>query len=227
MKSLDPRWAFLAVPVIVTFTLFYLQLNQELFSQPANLQQVIKVAKESTFEIKCNGDWVGAGWAVEISGKSHVVTAHHVVEDCLEGEFISGRNETTPIFSLELVRADGSFWDGGSKDLALLKSSKHLPALKTQRNSPEVGQWVLAVGFPLEEWSGPLANFSEGRITGIDGLEHIVTSAAINGGNSGGPLINSRGEVVGTVYAYDFPGEFENLGYAQPMWEHCGVLPSC
>ena len=227
MEARKRKWSLLAIPAVIPVILFYMQLSQDLYSQPANLRQIIELSQEATFEIQCDLDWVGAGWAIDIAGASHIVTAHHVVEDCLNGQFIGGRNEITPIFSLKLVRSDGSFWSGGSRDLALLKSSIQLPELQFQAGSPEIGQWVLIAGFPLEEPSGPLVNLSEGRITGLDANGHIVTSAAINPGNSGGPVINSKGEVVGTIYASDSTSEFENLGYAQPKSEHCGLVLDC
>lgn len=227
MRRLNGRWYLLIVPVVIPVILIYLHLNQDLYSQPANLKQVIKHAKEATFEIKCDQDWVGAGWAVEIEGVTHIVTAHHVVEDCLDGEFIGARNEQFSLFRIELIWSDGTFWDGGTTDLALLKSTKELSTFKFQQEEPEIGQWVMVAGYPLEEDSGPLVTLSEGRIVGLDSIGHIVTSAAINPGNSGGPLINSRGEVVGTIYASDNPDEYENLGYAQSKFEHCEVVLGC
>lgn len=227
MRMPSWKWLLLAVPVAIPLILFYLQLNQDLYSQPANLRQVIQVSKEATFEIKCDQDWVGAGWAIEIDGVSHIVTTHHVVEDCLEGEFIGARSAELGLFSLELIWSNGDFWEGGSTDLALLESSKELNTLKFQPEEPEMGQWVMVAGFPLEEDFGPLVTLSEGRIVGLDSIGHIVTSAPINPGNSGGPLINSRGEVVGTIYASDSPDEYENLGYAQSQLEHCGVVLDC
>ena len=227
MRRLNGRWYLLIVPVAIPVILFYLHLTQYLYSQPANLKQVINLAKEATFEIKCDQDWVGAGWAIEIDGVSHIVTAHHVVEDCLNGEFVGARNDQFSLFSLELTWSNGAFWDGGTTDLALLKSSKELSTFKFQQGEPEIGQWVMVAGFPLEEDSGPLVTLAEGRIVGLDSIGHIVTSAPINPGNSGGPLINSRGEVVGTIYASDNPDEYENLGYAQSRLEHCGVVLDC
>ena len=227
MKATKGKWVLLAVPILIPVLLFYLQLNQDLYSQPANLRQVIELSKKVTFEIKCDQDWVGTGWAIEIDGVSHIITANHVVEDCLDGEFIGARNAQISLFSLEPIWSNGDYWEGGSTDLALLKSSKALNALKFQEEEPEIGQWVMVAGFPLEEVSGPLVTFSDGRIVGLDSIGHIVTSAPINPGNSGGPLINSRGEVVGTIYASDSPDEYENLGYAQSQLEHCGVVLGC
>ena len=227
MEALKRRWYLLVVPAVIPAILYYLQLSQDLYSQPANLRQVIEVAKRATFEIKCGQDWAGAGWAVDIDDVSHIVTAQHVVEDCLEGEFIGARNDQFGLFSLELIWSNGDFWDGGSTDLAVLKSSQRLDVLKFQNEQPEIGQWVMVAGFPLDEVSGPLVALSEGRIVGLDSIGHIVTSAPINPGNSGGPLINSRGEVVGTIYASDSPDEYENLGYAQSQLEHCGVILDC
>jgi S1-C subfamily serine protease len=227
MRRISGKSFLLVVPFVIPFILFYFHANQDLYSQPANLKQVIKLAKDATFEIKCDQDWVGTGWAIEIDGVTHIVTAHHVVEECLDGEFVGARNEQFSLFGLELIWSNGAFWDGGTTDLALLKSSKELTTFKFQQGEPEIGQWVLVAGFPLEEDSGPLVTLSEGRIVGLDSIGHIVTSAPINYGNSGGPLINSRGEVVGTIYASDNPDEYENLGYAQSQFEHCGVVLDC
>ena len=68
MRRLNGRWYLLIVPVAIPVILFYLHLTQYLYSQPANLKQVINLAKEATFEIKCDQDWVGAGWAIESTG---------------------------------------------------------------------------------------------------------------------------------------------------------------
>lgn len=218
----DCRIRFLASGVLLgaLLSVWFSEAAQDLYQAPKNYLSVINAAKNGTLQIKCDGQWAGTGWGLELEGSSYVVTAQHVVEDCELGGDIYGRNSVVGYLELELVAADGSYWDYGTTDLALLRASRPFPALRFQREPAGIGQWVIAVGFPLEDWSGPLVNISEGRVTALDSWDHIVTDAAINWGNSGGPLINSRGEVVGTVYASDPSDEFENLGYAQPLREH-------
>lgn len=221
--------ALLMFVLLVPVGLYALQTRVDLFSQPGNLEQVVTSVSRATFEIKCNNEWTGAGWGFEMEGDYYLVTAAHVVEDCQKGEFLAARSQTTPLFKLELAMYLDNYWSTayGTTDLALLTASQQIPTLRFQSEKPRVGQWVMAAGFPLEEDSGPLVNLNEGRITGFDLNDHIVTDAAINGGMSGGPLINARGEVLGTVYAGDPVDEFENLGYVQPLFEHCGVVIAC
>lgn len=213
----------------VTATFVFLQTRVDLFTQPRNLSQVISQVTQATFEVRCASDWTGAGWGIELDDEAHIVTAQHVIEDCLDGEPILARNGDLSMFPVELVTSKGDYWPTtyGTTDLALLKPSREIPTLRFQPEALKIGQWVISAGFPLEEMSEPLINFNEGRITGFDMHEHVVTDAAINGGNSGGPLVNSRGEVVGTVYASDPLDEYDNLGYAQPLGEHCGLILIC
>ena len=229
LRSIQPTVAWFSMAVLLTAAFVLLQTRVDLFTQPRNLSQVITQVTRATFEIKCDSDWTGAGWGIEIDGQPHLVTAQHVIEDCQDGSPIFARNGNLTVFNVELVVANGDYWSTsyGTTDLALLKPSRVIPTLKFQSEDVQIGQWVMLAGFPLDEDFEPLINFNEGRITGFDMYEHLVTDAAINGGNSGGPLVNSRGEVLGTVYASDPDDEYDNLGYAQPLREHCGLIVSC
>jgi len=234
LPSLKPQSKFSVASLLILVLLFplvffALQVRVDLFAQPANMEQIVTTAARATFEVKCDTEWTGAGWGLEMQGEYYLVTAAHVVEDCQNGEFIAARSQDMSIFKLELVVYVENYWSTnyGTTDLALLKAPKRIPTLRFQSEKAKVGQWVLAAGFPLEADSGPLLNLNEGRITGFDLNDHLVTDAPINGGMSGGPLISSRGEVVGTVYAGDPIDEYENLGYVQPLFERCGVVVDC
>lgn len=219
--------------VFISFLVFVVVLvtisRPNLFSEPQNMRQLITSISRATFEIRCGSDWTGAGWGLEMEEDYFVVTAHHVIEDCLDGRLLAAKNGDIPLFSLELVYSSGEYWTrgDGTKDLAVLRASRKIPTLRFQGQVVEIGQWALAAGFPLDEYDEPLVNITQGRVTGFDVLGHIVTDASISGGNSGGPLVNSQGEVLGTLYATDPPDEFENLAYAQPLLEHCGLVTSC
>jgi len=85
------------------------------------------------------------------------------------------------------------------RDVALLKIENSYPALLLQTNSTQLGDTVIAIGNPL----GLSFTVTEGIIsalgrTGPNGLsEYVQTDVSLNPGNSGGPLINREGKVVG------------------------------
>jgi S1-C subfamily serine protease len=54
-----------------------------------------------------------------------------------------------------------------------------------------------------------------------------MTDATINEGNSGGPILNSNGQVLGTIFSTEDLTQFENMGFAQPLGFHCEVIFSC
>ena len=87
-------------------------------------------------------------------------------------------------------------------DLALIKiEAKDLPAIPVGNSDDlKLGQWVLAVGNPFNLTSTVTAGIvsAKARTLGANGIESFIqTDAAINSGNSGGALVNERGELVG------------------------------
>ena len=107
-------------------------------------------------------------------------------------------------------------------DLALIKiEGKNLPAITIARSEDlKVGEWVLAVGNPLGLNNTVTAGIvsAKARRLGANGVESFIqTDAAINAGNSGGALVNTRGELVGiNAMLYSQTGSYSGYGFAIP-----------
>jgi serine protease Do len=162
----------------------------------------------------------GSGSGVIIDAKNgYVLTANHVVENAVRVviKLADGRK-----FEAEEVMNDPK------TEIAIVKiSPENLPAAALgDSDKMQVGDWVLAIGSPLGEI---LANSvsagivsAKGRRTGIlrqdEGYEDFIqTDAAINMGNSGGPLVNIRGEVIGiNSNIVSSSGMSAGLGFAVP-----------
>lgn len=149
-----------------------------------------------------------------ISPDGYVLTNGHVVRD---GDLIEVQLEDGRQFEASLIGIDPN------TDIALVKiDAKNLPYLEFADSSKlKVGQWVIAVGNPL----GLQTSLTVGVVSGVGrnnldlaALENFIqTDAAINRGNSGGPLLNARGEVVGmnTAIASGSGGNI-GIGFAIP-----------
>lgn len=155
----------------------------------------------------------GAGSGVIISQDGYIVTNNHVVgqADEINVKLNDGRE-----FKGRIIGTDET------TDLALVKiDAKDLPAIRIG-NSDELklGQWVLAVGNPFNLTSTVTAGIvsAKARTLGANGVESFIqTDAAINAGNSGGALVNERGELVGiNSMIYSQTGSYAGYGFAIP-----------
>jgi S1-C subfamily serine protease len=161
----------------------------------------------------------GAGSGFVIDEKGYILTNFHVVQEAQSIEVVLG----------DQTRYPGKFVGADQRnDVALVKieaKGKHLGALPLGDSSTlQVGQKVLAIGNPFGFQStlttGVVSALGRtvqtSQTTFID--EAIQTDAAINRGNSGGPLINSRGEVIGINSAIYTPsGTTAGIGFAIPV----------
>ena len=162
----------------------------------------------------------GAGTGFIIDGSGLILTNHHVIEaaDRIMVRLTDGRNLR--------ARRIGSDPD---TDIALVKvdSPKPLPfAPLGNSDSLRVGEWVVAIGNPLAyEHTVTVGVVSYiGRKLFDSSLDrYIQTDAAINFGNSGGPLINARGEVIGINAAIS--SRAANIGFAVPINQATAILP--
>jgi len=172
-----------------------------------------------------NGSSVGSGVCVTENG--YVLTNSHVVHDCNNIVlYLYDKSKTTA----NIVYEDTVL------DFAILKSNKSLPYLNLgDSDSLNVGEDVLAVGTPL---SLTLTHtFTEGIVSALnrtlkvsdtegDGyMQNLIQhDASLNPGNSGGPLINSKGEVVG-INTLKISGG-EGIGFAIPTKSFRSLLSS-
>jgi len=150
-------------------------------------------------QLEQQGPLQGAGSGVIISSDGYIVTNNHVVQDASKIEIVLNDKRS---YEGTVVGSDAS------TDLAVVKIKEtNLPFL-TYGNSDElqIGEWVLAVGNPFNLTSTVTAGIVSAKARNINILgtpdgtsieSFIQTDAAVNRGNSGGALVNTRGELVG------------------------------
>ena len=188
--------------------------------QGLSLQAIYEKNIPSVVSITChtkNGSSTGTG--VILTDKGYIVTNAHVVENAQSVTVLLTDNRS---FQASLVGADEI------SDLAVLYISADglTPATFGDSGSLRVGDTVTAIGDPLgTEFRG---SFTDGIISAInrdvaiDGrtMSLIQTNAALNSGNSGGPLINCYGQVIGIntmkIGAFTDSAGVEGLGFAIP-----------
>jgi Do/DeqQ family serine protease len=161
-----------------------------------------------------------SGSGVIISDDGYIVTNNHVIEDASSIEVVMTNNQR---FYAKVIGADPT------TDLALLKiRARNLPFLK-YGNSDDIipGEWVLAVGNPFDLNSTVTAGIVSAKARNIGILRDrnnlqveafIQTDAAVNPGNSGGALVNLRGELIGINSAIaTSSGSYQGYSFAIPV----------
>ncbi|MBA6156589.1 trypsin-like peptidase domain-containing protein [Tenacibaculum sp. S7007] len=158
---------------------------------------------------------VGTGSGVIISPDGYIVTNNHVIEGANEIEItLNNRKKLKAV----LIGADKN------NDIALLKvdADEDLPNLPFgNSDNAKIGEWVLAVGNPYNLTSTVTAGIVSAKGRDLDGNRNIETfiqtDAAVNPGNSGGALVNTRGELVGINTAISSKtGSFIGYSFAVP-----------
>jgi serine protease Do len=161
---------------------------------------------------------VGAGSGVIITKDGFIVTNNHVVEGAEKIEITLDNNK---VFEAELVGTDPA------TDVALLKvKADNLPYLRFgNSDNLRLGEWVLAIGNPYNLRSTVTAGIVSAKARSMSSLyddefkieAFIQTDAAVNSGNSGGALVNIRGELVGINTAIaSRTGDFAGYSFAVP-----------
>jgi serine protease Do len=155
---------------------------------------------------------VGSGFILSADG--YVMTNAHVVDDA-DTIYVTLTDKRE--FKAKLIGVDDR------TDVAVVKiSAANLPTITIgDSNKVRVGEWVVAIGSPFGLENTVTAGIvsAKGRDTG-DYLPFIQTDVAVNPGNSGGPLINMQGEVIGiNSQIYSRTGGFMGISFAIPIDE--------
>lgn len=157
--------------------------------------------------------WSGTGWAI---GSNYIVTNNHVTDGARTIKIRGVGGDGNASYTAKVVATDKV------NDLAVLKIDDYrfsgfgsIPyAVKS--NMAEVGEDVFVLGYPLTQYMGDEIKLTNGIISSRTGYQGDVAnyqiSAPIQPGNSGGPMFDSKGNVIGIVVA-GVPGA-ENVGYA-------------
>jgi S1-C subfamily serine protease len=197
-----------------------------LTQEPENRTAFALAARARTVTVYCiEGESQGSGWpfrAESLGARSPnrgilIVTNAHVVDGCERGQVlieVGSQSVWGDVVGFDLVERDF-----GGRDLALVVADIDLEPFEVS-TEVEVGHWVMAVGSP----SGLDGTVTFGYVANDrDGV--LVFDAAISPGNSGGPLLNSRGEVIGTNTW--LLGRFGSLSMALRVDVLCVELLTC
>jgi S1-C subfamily serine protease len=168
------------------------------FVQPRGIEGLVDRVQASTVTVFC--DYTedkysqGSGWAISLpisqqdKYPTSLITNHHVIEDCLDGV---GKVVVKTLGGDEFA-AYIDRWDK-KNDLAVIGTKAKLEPLHLSEWMPYAGYWVMAVG-TADGFEGSVAFGNVLNSTDTD----ILITAAISHGNSGGPLVDNEGNVVGT-----------------------------
>jgi Do/DeqQ family serine protease len=157
---------------------------------------------------------IGTGSGVIISEDGYIVTNNHVIKDATELEVTLNNNKS---YKAKLIGTDSKM------DIALLKiNADEKLAYTTFADSDQVkvGEWVLAVGNPYNLNSTVTAGIVSAKARNLEdnGIQSFIqTDAAVNPGNSGGALVNTRGELIGINTMISSPtGSYAGYSFAIP-----------
>ncbi len=194
-------------------------ISQELTSQKSSFDEEISLLKADTQSdfsgiiegavqsVVSVGTEKSAGTGFVVDEEGYIVTNYHVISGARDIRVLT---YDRIVLDAELIGFDAF------RDIALLKAEDSLKAISlADSDDVQVGNKVIAIGNPL----GLSFSVAEGIVSAINregpnGLnEYIQTDVSLNPGNSGGPLINTKGEVIG-VNNFKVGGNTEGLGFA-------------
>ena len=196
-----------------------------LYSAPADMVDHVYRVEEVLYQVLC-GDSEGSGFGMTSKRdgveSSFIVTNYHLVEQCLDGQEITVVDTYYNSFTAEVMIA--KYVDGGyspkqrATDLALLQPNvETFQTISDYSYAYQLGSWVMVAGFPDVSSAVKSMVITTGVISSKAEPFGFTTTAATSPGSSGSMVMNSRGEVIGVVYASYEIDQVSSTGLFLPL----------
>lgn len=191
--------------------------------EPEDLVSLSPQLMDSIVMVSCSNGF-GSGWAADVTlspnqqnagFRTAIITNNHVVENCLRSGQVQVKDKSGTTYPGTIFANDTD------SDLAGVFITSELPKLKWQGEKPAQGWWVGVLGSPL----GIEGYLSTGIIGLVDSRDQLGVTAGIRPGNSGGPVFDREGRVIGVATAYisDTP----NINIAGGVSLLCNKVINC
>jgi S1-C subfamily serine protease len=224
-RSQVPKMVFLLAVGLIVVGGITLAVILLFAAREKTVEQIFEESKESVVVITTNSG-VGSGFVVQENG--FIATNFHVISRAGEGEIkvhiVSSEDGVTHTTTYEQVSVA---CENPDKDIAILHvKNLHLECLHLANRELTTGEKVVAIGNPAAGGKILDNTVSEGIISNtgrnISGVNYIQTTAPVNPGNSGGPLLNMKGEVIGMITLK--PSVSEGIAFAIPASDIAKML---
>lgn len=201
-----------------------------LYDAPSNLEEFIAITHDATLHVFCDNEaeedfGTGSGFSIEIGDSRYIITNAHVIKPCMgKGSELYVYDANDDDFPVEILAYRHVRDWRGEWDVAVLTGIPTGRALTLSQEDLMPGHWVLGAGWPSmnSEW---YQHTAIGQILGLSPDGVIVYGGVSAPGMSGGPVLNSKGELVGIHYATSWDDSRRAL--AQPLANLCEVAFVC
>lgn len=197
------RRAF-SVLILCSLALFALMgwlLSIQIDSE-VNPRKIAKELEPSVFQVFC-GNYSGTAFAIEnkiLSGyETTLVSAAHLFEDCEIGDNLELRGRDGEFRAVLAARTTSALYDSRPdliNDIALLGARFSSPGLRVA-STIQKGDWAIAIGYPWQQ-----EQYLSFGVVADQNVTEVFVDTPLNEGNSGGPIVNGRGEVIGVASYY-------------------------